>query len=65
MMRARCPNCSSEQFVTVAHVAQDWIVDPEGDFLELPGSNEEVTHKPNPDNIWTCAVCGVEAILEK
>jgi len=66
-MKATCPNNSEHcTFVTVAYVSQDWLVDENGDFLdEADGSAGEVLHKPDPDNIWTCAVCGAEAKVER
>ena len=63
-MKATCPNNPAHvTFVTVAHVAQDWLVDYEGHFLECLVGGEEVSHKPNPGNIWTCDTCGAEAAV--
>jgi len=66
-MKARCPkDPTHDQFVTVAHVTEDWVVTSEGDFLEVhEGSECEVVAKPNWDNTWTCAYCGAEAIKEE
>lgn len=62
-MKAVCPNDPKhDKFITVAHVAQEWLVDSEGDFLEHKG-DLEVTHKPDKDNCWTCHYCGAEAIV--
>jgi hypothetical protein len=61
-MRARCPNSPDhKEFITVAHVAEDWKVDEEGNFLEAVEGGGSITHKPDPDNIWTCYECGAEA----
>jgi len=65
-MKAICPNnIEHKQFVTTAHVCQDWVVDENGDFLEEENSCVEVTHGPDADNIWTCKICGAEAVIEK
>lgn len=59
-----CPECGNTQkFYTTAHVMQEWLVDGYGDFLEVSEPCLEVTHKPDKDNIWTCAECGAEAII--
>ena len=63
-MSARCPkNPDHKKFVTVVHVTEDWIVDSEGDFLEVH-SDGEVTCRPDPGNTWTCHTCGAEAEVE-
>ena len=61
-MVARCPKDPSHtRFITVAHVMQDWLVEADGEFIESL-EDLEVSHKPDPDNIWTCAICGEEAV---
>lgn len=63
VIQAICPNNKEhKRFITVAHVVQSWIVDERGNFIESI-SNDEVTHHPNIDNIWTCNECGAEAIV--
>ena len=63
-MIAKCPNnCPSEQFVTVAHVTEDWVVDAQGDFISVQESLE-TTHGPDSGNTWTCNSCGTEAKVE-
>ena len=59
-MTAVCPtNPHHDQFYTVAHIAETWIVDKHGNFI-VDGKNcDRVTlYGPHPDNVWTCAVCG-------
>jgi len=65
-MKAECPNNKDhKQFVTVAHVTEDWVVDENGDFLDVfDGNNCETTHGPDPENIWTCLECGAEAVVK-
>ena len=62
-MIARCKNSPHhKKFVTVTHVTEDWIVDQNGDFIEIfENSETEVVHGPNKDNVWTCVDCGCEA----
>ncbi|WP_240416511.1 hypothetical protein [Paenibacillus periandrae] len=60
---AECPNDKKHnKFVTVAHVTQDWVVDPAGNFLQELATLE-TTHGPNIDNNWTCHTCGADAIV--
>jgi hypothetical protein len=62
-MRAVCPtDPRHERFATSAHVAQTWEVNPHGDFVSELESGE-VTHGPDPGNIWSCCVCGAEATV--
>lgn len=56
--RHRCADCgNTKQFYTVAHVAQDWLVDEFGDFIKAESPCVEVVARPNNDNEWECAVC--------
>ena len=60
-MIAKCPNNPShKEFITSAHVVEDWKVDKHGHWLETIETTE-VAHGPNYVNIWTCAECGTEA----
>tara|TARA_R110002153_G_scaffold28881_1_gene88851 strand:+ start:560 stop:754 length:195 start_codon:yes stop_codon:yes gene_type:complete len=62
-MKATCPNgCKSKKFITVAHVAEDWLVDEEGDFIDRIAS-QEVVADPDPGNTWQCDECGEEATV--
>lgn len=60
-MPKRCPKCGSQVFSVTAHVTQDWEVDQDGDFLRCTNECVETTHRPDDDDIWTCAKCGHEA----
>ena len=63
-MKAICPqNKAHKEFVTVAHVSEDWVVDENGNWISTIGSVETIS-KPNIDNIWTCNVCGSTALVE-
>lgn len=54
----RCPRCGCTEFFVTAHVAQDWRVDKNGNFVEELNTCIEVTHFPDDDDIWDCAECG-------
>lgn len=60
-MKAICPNDPHHQeFITTAHVSEEWKVDAKGNWIEtLEGI--EIIHGPDPDNDWTCAICGAQA----
>ena len=64
-MRRICPKCGCKEFITTAHVMQEWKVDGEGNFIETVDSCLQVDYYPDPDNIWTCCRCGSEAVEEK
>ena len=57
----RCPVCGGKQFLTVAHVMEEWLVDENEFFQDVVTDCLEVTHKPNDDNEWTCYECGYSA----
>ena len=64
-MIARCPdNPDHVTFITVAHVAEDWLVDQHGNFISSMDSGKEIAAEPDKDNTWTCATCGMEATVE-
>jgi len=58
-----CPKCGNETFYTSAHVVQEWLVDKNGEYLETSEDCLEVAADPDDDNIWTCAKCGAEAVI--
>ena len=61
-MKKICPNNRAHnRFTTMAHVAQDWTVDGDGEFMG-DAIDLEIDHGPNVDNIWTCNECGAEAV---
>lgn len=61
-----CPYCgNTKKFVTVAHIAQDWVVDGNGEFIEVYTDCTETLAGPNPDNVWTCYRCGKEAVVKE
>ena len=52
-----------KQFITVVHVAQDWVVDEKGEFLAVSNECTDVVAKPDPGNTWQCNECGEEAVV--
>ena len=62
-MIAVCPNnCERKEFFTSAHIAQEWLVNEHGDWIE-DGAEGEINHPPEADNIWSCAECGSTATV--
>jgi hypothetical protein len=60
-MKATCPkDPTHKEFITTAHVMEDWKVDEHGNFIEQL-EVIQTDHGPDPDNNWTCAICGAEA----
>jgi len=55
-----CPNGCNAYFSTIAHIAQDWIVDAFGNFVGSANDSTVVTHNPHFGNLWTCMKCGAE-----
>ena len=53
-------NKDHKTFSATAHVLEEWLVDEHGEWVSTL-TCIEVTHKPDPDNTWTCAKCGAEA----
>lgn len=58
-----CPKCGGKTFHATAHVTQDWEIDECGNWIKDLDSCGEVTHRPNDDDVWTCANCGEEAVI--
>lgn len=64
-MKATCPkDPSHKRFITVAHVAEDWLVDDYGNWIETIETTDIVA-KPDPGNTWTCQACGAEAKVSR
>lgn len=60
-MKARCPNNPEhKQFVTTAHVVEEWVVGEDGSWQKTLGSLETAVG-PDPGNIWTCHECDAQA----
>lgn len=57
-------NSEHKEFITTAHEVHDWKVDEAGNCIEDLGCTE-IAHKPDDGNIWTCAICGAEAVASE
>lgn len=63
-MKAVCPNnVNHKKFLVTAHVTQEWEVDEGGDFIRCTSACDDVTHNPDPQDIWSCSECGAEATV--
>lgn len=60
MAKHICPKCGHDTFNVTAHVTQDWEVDSEGCFIDCLNDAVDITHRPDDDDLWTCAKCGFE-----
>jgi len=58
-----CPtDPKHNRFIATAHVTEDWVVNSNGNFLELAIETDcQVLHAPDEQDIWTCAICETEA----
>ena len=56
-------NKAHKRFLTTAHVMQEWVVDEYGEYIRTTRNGQclEVTAEPDPDNAWTCEICGADA----
>lgn len=62
-IKAVCPKDGRHDlFVTTAHVVEEWIVDRNGNYIDLFDTLETV-HGPAEGNIWACHICGTQAIV--
>ena len=57
-MRKRCPVCGSRRFITIGHVAQEWLVDEGGLCLEVLDDCVNIIHEAGDTDIWRCVQCG-------
>lgn len=56
-----CPKCGFTEFFTTVHVAEEWLVDEYGEFIDVSKECIEVDVEPDDGNLWFCAKCGAEA----
>lgn len=57
----KCPKCGCRSFIVTAHVTQTWLEDENGNFIKRIHECEEVTHRPDDDDMWECSHCGHNA----
>jgi hypothetical protein len=61
-MKLVCPkDPNHKEFSVTAHIAQEWKVDANGEFLEVTEDCTDVTHRPDILDYFTCFECGEEA----
>ena len=61
-MHARCPkDPKHKRFIATAHVFEEWIVGPHGEFIEQDGERE--VEPPELGQVWSCAECGEGAVF--
>lgn len=59
-MKIICPYDSThKKFLAVAHVAEEWVIDDKGNFLECV-KTVETTHKPSYGDRFVCLDCEEE-----
>lgn len=62
-MKAVCPNDRSHnQFITFVQANVDWVVNQYGEFIHELDIVEYIDG-PKKENIWTCNICGSQAII--
>ena len=54
----RCPKCGNDTFYVPVFVAQSWLVDENGDYLETAEECSSVLDYPEDEDDWECAKCG-------
>lgn len=60
-MTITCPNnAKHNEFITTAHVVEEWIVNKKGDWQETI-TTLETANGPTKGNLFTCLECGAEA----
>jgi len=63
-MLVRCPkNPAHKSFITTVIVAEEWIVDERGNFIDFNDHGETI-HGPDYQNTWICAECDTKAEVE-
>jgi ribosomal protein L37AE/L43A len=53
----KCPKCGGVIFSVTAHVAQLWMVDEDGSFMESIDNCTDVIHRPGNEDVWECLGC--------
>lgn len=66
-MKVTCPkDPSHKSFNVTAHVTEDWVVDEQGNFVEIsPDNDPQVVHEPDSGDYYTCKECGTDAKAER
>lgn len=54
----RCPECGCTKFRVNAHIVQEWLVDGDGELIEVISECVGVAHEPDDEDVWVCPECG-------
>lgn len=61
-LKAKCPKDSTHnRFMTSVTLAQDWVVDEFGEWVNSLAEVSVVVAGPDATTLWTCLECGEEA----
>ena len=61
-----CPHCgNTTRFKTVAHVAQNWVVDGMGALLKVADADIGTVAPPSSDNPWICCDCRKDSAIKE
>lgn len=60
-MNITCPN--DPKHITFHSTAHTWKVSNTGEFIDDVGC--DLIHSPDQNDLFTCAICGEEAKIEK
>jgi len=57
-MTITCPkNPAHDRFRVQVRVSEGWVVDEDGDFIELTGEPSETIRRPGTDDDYECEAC--------
>lgn len=54
----KCPKCGNDLFSVTAHIAQEWEIDGDKNFVRVIEDCTDVAHEPDEEDLWTCTKCG-------
>ena len=54
-----------DQFSVIAHIAQEWLVGSDGQFVEVLTDCTDTIHKPDLHDRYLCRICGQEAVTHR
>lgn len=52
-----CPKCQNKHFLVVAEVRQEWMVDENGELVEIFDPLTEILKRPSNNDTWICTKC--------
>ena len=60
-MNKKCPMCGGTEFITKAHVIQEWLVNECELCKKVINDFADISKDVSDDNIWECYKCGYRA----